>query len=330
MRVDRDTDEHYVDHVQLKRATVLRFAGSALAVLALVFVVGELVKANSALPQLTSLLVLAMAVGALANVVAVLLGSIVWRRFLLEHDPRTTLTVKQAFAICGSAQIAKYLPGNIFQFVGRTTLAARYGIAVPVVALSVLVETAFVVATSVTLAAMVFASRIQTLVPSLSPTWVRWAVLLVALLVAVGAVLWHTVRARVVATVTSLAAMLSWRGALTAVACDVLTFVGVGAALYVTARCAWPDTEILTLAQAIGGFALAWVLGFVTPGAPGGVGVREGVFVALLGSAAGGGAVVGAAAMLVVLSRVQSIAGDVVTFVVARALIQKDPNSARV
>jgi len=73
----------------------------------------------------------------------------------------------------------------------------------------------------------------------------------------------------------------------------------------------------------VSGFSLAWVLGFVTPGAPGGVGVREAVFVVLVAPAVGSARadeVAAAIAAVVVIGRLQSIVADVVGFVVARAV----------
>lgn len=59
-----------------------------------------------------------------------------------------------------------------------------------------------------------------------------------------------------------------------------------------------------------GSFALAWVAGFVVPGSPGGIGVREAVLVTALAPLLGAGAALG----LAVLFRVVAIAGDAVAF----------------
>jgi predicted branched-subunit amino acid permease len=67
-------------------------------------------------------------------------------------------------------------------------------------------------------------------------------------------------------------------------------------------------------------------VGFVTPGAPGGVGVREAVFLLLVGPAVTSAdpgvtaAVAASIAATVVVGRLQSVVADVIVFVVARAL----------
>jgi len=59
-------------------------------------------------------------------------------------------------------------------------------------------------------------------------------------------------------------------------------------------------------------FAIAWVAGFIMPGAPGGLGVREAILVAILSSFYDSQIVVGIAVSL----RVVTILGDGVAFIV--------------
>jgi len=67
-----------------------------------------------------------------------------------------------------------------------------------------------------------------------------------------------------------------------------------------------PDDIILVVSL----YTTAWLLGFLLPGAPGGIGVREAVFLLLLSGIYGQGV---AAAMAVVM-RAISILGDLVAF----------------
>lgn len=70
----------------------------------------------------------------------------------------------------------------------------------------------------------------------------------------------------------------AWRRAVLA---DAFNFLLLGSALAALAY-AVSDPSPATLPLAIGAFALSWVAGFLVPGAPAGLGVREGVLVALL------------------------------------------------
>lgn len=61
------------------------------------------------------------------------------------------------------------------------------------------------------------------------------------------------------------------------------------------------------------GFALAWVLGFIIPGAPGGIGIREVILASLYAQELGQGMAVG----LSVVLRVITSLGDLATFALA-------------
>lgn len=70
----------------------------------------------------------------------------------------------------------------------------------------------------------------------------------------------------------------AWRRAVLA---DALNFLLLGSALAALAFVV-ADPPLTILPLAVGAFALSWVAGFLVPGAPAGLGVREAVLVALL------------------------------------------------
>ena len=63
-------------------------------------------------------------------------------------------------------------------------------------------------------------------------------------------------------------------------------------------------------------FVVAWIAGFVVPGAPGGVGIRDGILAVGLGLFIGQGA----GLTVALLHRGVSVAGDVIVFLTAVAL----------
>jgi uncharacterized membrane protein YbhN (UPF0104 family) len=79
----------------------------------------------------------------------------------------------------------------------------------------------------------------------------------------------------------------------------------------------------MPLSQAIWRFALCWVAGFVVPGAPAGLGVREALFIRLFAPGIGEGV----AACVAVAYRIITTLGDLLTFLVAywvgRSIISK-------
>jgi len=91
----------------------------------------------------------------------------------------------------------------------------------------------------------------------------------------------------------------------------VFIFLGIVISLLLTTL--WGINTGMHWYQFTWGFTLAWVLGFVTPGASGGIGIRELVFVGLYGKELGEGLAVGLAVVLRVITSI----GDLLTFALA-------------
>ena len=192
-------------------------------------------------------------------------------------------------------QLARYLPGNVFQYAGRQAAGAAAGIPHGVLIRSAVLELALI-----SLAAACFAPLIA---PSLLPAIpAGWAIVLFALAVSgFGAVL-------------ILRAPRDIRRAATAYACHVvasgLVFLGVF-------RLAGGDvpgwSDALTIVAA---FAVAWLAGLLTPGAPAGLGVREAVLVVVLAGLAPAPIVLTAA----LLGRVVTVLGDLIFFLAGMAI----------
>lgn len=79
----------------------------------------------------------------------------------------------------------------------------------------------------------------------------------------------------------------------------------------------WPDGGLFMLL--LGSYAVAMVVGFIAIFAPGGIGVREGVMVALLAPVLG----LEAASLLAVVMRVVSVIADLVAGVIAVVLLRR-------
>lgn len=167
------------------------------------------------------------------------------------------------------AQLAKYLPGNVFHYAWRHLSARREGAGHRALALAVALESTLVIASAAILAfGVVSDPRIDALAP-----WARklaWAapLLVVAAWIGIGVVGRRGGHERLALTRTA--------GPLAAVFVLDLAFF-VLAALSLRLLCDQP--EALPLAAWCGWSALAWVVGYVTPGAPGGLGLREAVLV---------------------------------------------------
>ena len=192
-----------------------------------------------------------------------------------------TIAVKEALKIGLVAQVGKYLPGNVAHFVGRAALGKSVGVKLQASAISTAVEIACALLAVTLLAPGILAGAAL----GARERSALWAIILVSTFV-VAAVIFLRARWRVDMTAAV-------RNFLSASLCLAVSLFLSGSSAY--ALLISIGAEPPHLLHVTGGFALAWVTGFLTPGAPGGLGVRETVFVALLGPEVGASAALGGA-----------------------------------
>ncbi len=188
--------------------------------------------------------------------------------------------------IMGLTQIGKYLPGSVAQHLGRTAMSIERGMPATALFLSLVVEVLLTMAAAlaVGVAGLTLAARGA----GPLPVWpLRAAALgglcLVILLAGLGmAVRSPSWLPLVWASRLAAAKPRSWaRAGGAAFLAYALNYAVVGAGLYGVALAA-AGVAPAALPFFIGVLALSWIAGFVAPGAPAGLGVREGVMAALL------------------------------------------------
>jgi hypothetical protein len=220
--------------------------------------------------------------------------ALAWRHLLLhlggDAEPRTTTR------IYGLSQLARYLPGNIFHLAGRQALGMSAGMSAGILAKSILWELGLIAFAGALFSALVL--------PAFWP----------AANAGIALIIWS-------ASVATAALVLSkYLGSQMRTAFLLQTlFLTLSAGIFVLLLASldgvganpaslWP--------LAGGAYIVAWLIGLVTPGAPAGVGIREMVLLFLLGHAIPETVLLPA----VVLSRLVTVAGDVLFFAISIAL----------
>lgn len=203
-----------------------------------------------------------------------------------------------------TTNVAKYLPGNVWHFYGRIVAAKQVGVPAPVATLSVLLE-ALLMAAAALMLALINADR-------------NWAVQLLCL---VGVLV--AIHPRVLNPLLNLAGRLKGKategepksqfqiqqypvrpllGELGFVTLRGIGFLCTIPALYAALAPA-------QLPAALAAFSIAWVLGLVVPGAPGGIGVFEATALALLRNQLPVGVILGVVALYRVISILAEVIG---------------------
>jgi uncharacterized membrane protein YbhN (UPF0104 family) len=274
--------------------------------------VGMLSEKSLVLPFLASCLSYGLALGVL---------SIGWRE-LVGTISGTRLTLWQGLYIYATANVAKYLPGNIFHFAARQVLAQRAGQPHGATALATVLELGLMVACSLLLVG-VFGGRylIERLArPGLASlnSDHAWTAIVTIAIVCVGGAL------AVLHKTGLLKRMLriSVRDlALPSLCISLFLAAQSLIALYLGHAIGESRPQVVPGLQIAVAYLLAWLAGLVVPGAPGGLGVREGVLLLLLGGTTGEAF----ALTLAVAMRFVSTVGDAIFALVGYPLSRFGP-----
>ena len=222
----------------------------------------------------TGWLYLAIALG--VTLMAHIWSGWVWGWILRElNQPVNNLW---AIAVYLRTNIAKYLPGNIWHFYGRTQAATAVGISLGAATLSVLLEPLLMAA----------AALIIALVGNRTTSW-GWQILSLCLVLA-------SVHPRILNFGIQLLSRLKGKSTNSAGNPSSLTinryplqpllgemgFVGIRGLGFLFTFLALSPLTNSQIPPLFSAFALAWLLGLVVPGAPGGIGVFEATAIALL------------------------------------------------
>lgn len=287
---------------------VLKIIGNVVMIIAIVFIVKRLLSYDidySFIVQGNNLWIFIGLI--IAYAVSVIITSIPWKNMVYLITSEKIRFIEVA-TVSTKANVMKYIPGNVFQYIGRNELAVEKGLAHKEVAFSTLFDVAINLG-SVFLVTLIFSydTIVDWLNQKMGISLSVIAVILVivgCLAVGVFAFLLKKKRLPLVERI------VSKKGCITVVG-------NIGLYVVLSLYTTWIYIHVLQMVSGgifqrdaywlVAGAVLAsWIIGFVTPGAPGGMGVRESMLLIMLGGIMSEEAIL----LGVVINRVVSILGD--------------------
>jgi|GEM_PF-388432 len=262
-----------------------------------------------------------------------------WLLRSLGQPARFTTTAP----ILAATQFGKYLPGNVAHHLGRVVVARAHGLGTGPVVLSMAYETLLVVVACAHVGALTLLWHPPAELAEWPLARHRGAIAIAVSVGALGLMAAAPAIARLLARLRSggtgpamMRTRPGWGATLACYLSYALNFVLVGFGLWLVAgTLASADATVANLVLLIGAFASSWILGFLAPGAPAGLGIREAVLSVWLGAAFGAATAVS----LVIVLRIATTLGDLLnflwgSFVLARRSrrersVASDPEHAR-
>jgi len=194
------------------------------------------------------------------NFLSLLVGIFAWHIMLLHYAKRT-FPFLASYYYFAKTEIAKYLPGNIFHFVGRQTLASNINISQIEMAKTSLLFS-FLLLSGTILSSTFFAFLSQE-IPTIILTLMGISSIITLI------VLVYLYPTFPIAKKASMHSYLALSVALQGLMLGIII-------LYQSENF---STNLFFQCMSI--YIVSWLIGFVTPGASGGLGIREGTFIAI-------------------------------------------------
>jgi len=290
------------------RSRLFSWAGLVVVLLSLGFVALKLRASWGALSewQPTGTLVLAVVGAGCGYALMGFLLSAAWH-LLAGRLGRSTLSARAHHSLYARSQIAKYVPGNVLHLAGRHALSRRAGESHAALVVAALYEVAglLTAAASVCLVGVATVSLDRSRLPLVA----LGGVVALALLTLTAIAATHpAVRRRLALPERRPAELVRAVGG--ALGLYLLFFVAGGILLVWLVLAVGGAPGVRATGVVIAAFSLAWAAGFLTPGAPAGLGVREAALVAALGGLVGQPTALLAALAL----RVVTVLGDTLFF----------------
>ncbi|MCH9806920.1 MAG: hypothetical protein K0U74_04245 [Alphaproteobacteria bacterium] len=236
-----------------------------------------------------------------------------WSAMLFAFAPGI-VSVKTAIGLALATQLAKYLPGNVFHFASRHAVLRERGVAHGALFQALAWENLFLVAGSMIVASVafsVFPTALALDVLSQINVGQGLALFGVVVIIASGfSALWGLQGRKLVVL-----RVPGFRNSVMALAATTVFFLGQ-AVLFIAIY--WLLGGTLEL-RFIGPIALSWLVGFIVPGAPAGLGVREVTFLSLVDG-------IGAEPLVllsVTIFRFVTTFGDLVAFAIGMHLVPR-------
>ena len=306
-------------------ATAIRFAGYGVTLLSLYYIGRIAAEAPLTLPHYSARNVATLAAVCAASAVFPFLAACTWK-LSVELVSGRRMGLGEAFGVYVTSNIGKYLPGNVMQYVGRNYLGARQGWPHHQLALGSIVEIVSIVAIPFAILVAFHVAGLWTWPPALLRASERVpdaTTLAVAAAIAatLAVALWSRLRgiAAAIAEVARRGKARAWAARAGAFVVKVtgISLAGlVGSTILIYALAATlPGAEFRSadFFNVACSWTIAGYAGILTPGVPGGIGVKESAAVILLSAYGYDPANL---VMVSVLARVSSMVGDVIAFLI--------------
>ena len=305
----------------MDKSKIIKIIGNLLMCVSLVYIIVSFTKYDldfSFLSNLNILFLVIIFIFTYSGMVFIMGYS--WTR-ILRFLSRKQISYSQCYPIYAKSGLGKYIPGNFMHYAARNIMGSNLGMSQLDIGISSVIEVSVICITafiwSCLLAGTTFFSLLSTYTGNISIKVVALVFLLVVALTVLT--VWivrhknvHSFlnRCRELANINLLKLLFG------NISIQTITFLIPGFILVVIIS--WNAPILISDFRLIlAAFIVSWVIGFVVPGAPGGIGVREAVLTLMLQDICAKEAIL----IAVVIQRLISVLGDLSAYIISLVLV---------
>ena len=305
----------------MNKSGKLRLIGKILSVLSIGFVVYAICKMGLDFSFVNNvpLFVLVVLAGIGMKLLSMWLSATAWTQWL-SFFSRTPFEKRDARQVFLRANIGKYIPGNVMHFVQRNLFATDMGISQLQLAMSSVFEVMSYVAVALMVASLTAWDSMQTVLARYFGD--RLPVLGIAaacVALAIAAVL-VILRKKIRTALAGYSGKQFLKTLLKVIVLQLVTLLLLAAVMVLLVWYAQGTLNPGIAGTVVSTYVIAWVLGYIVPGASGGIGIREMALLLLLGPLLGEGLVLS----LAMIHRLITIIGDFLGYLIVILQKRKD------
>ena len=302
----------------------IKILGNILTVFSIVYIIFTIKKMNLSFTDIYNKFnfILLISVGSIITLAGLFINSYGWK-IILDFFSNKIIKVNDIWPIYLKSNLGKYLPGNIMQYVERNLFAAELGISQIFIALSSVIESGLLVLSAFLLTFLFSYQNVTQMIKKMVnfKLWIVLFGICICFIIALVIFykysnkikkIWNEIRQgkslkNIIAAIVKLICIYSF------------AFVANGICYALICKNMFDvNLDIKQFCFLIISFIIAWVIGFIVPGAPGGIGVREFVLILLGESIIGTNNIY----IAVLVQRIISVIGDVLGYLMAAIRIK--------
>lgn len=292
---------------------VIKILGNILTIAAIVFLIKKFLDMDIDAGQLSSPEVIAaMLISIAAQTIIVIANSLPWLNFSCALSGKR-ISYGQAIPIFVKSNLYKYVPGNIFQYVGRNRLAVENNISHIDVACATVLDILFCVLATGCIAVILLGDNIKGLAQHYADKIILVGSIAAAAVIITAIFLYSKFKEKCKEYLSRYAKAFNKKSMPHILFSIAYYFIQncfsaftYFAALQLILSDSVSTDKLITLT---GAFLFAWIIGFITPGAPGGIGIRESVMLFISGKEFEEKIL-----LFVLVMRIASIIADILSF----------------